>query len=142
MKFFVTLSKRHLAIILATLIIGLIILGQLVTAKSSKINGSTNALRMQYIKSLKLEPDDSDVTSKDIIIPEAFSKVYKEYNSLQKKAGFDLSRYKGENATVYTYNLSGSDKQVHLIVSDGEIIGGDIADINFNGKMESLISAR
>ena len=138
MKFFLTLSKKHLAIILAAIIIALIILGQFVTAKGSKINGSTNALRVQYIKSLKLEPDDSNVTSKEIVIPENFSKVYKEYNALQKKAGFDLARHRGEKATVYTYALSGSDMLVHIIVADGEIIGGDIADISFNGEMKPL----
>ena len=142
MKFFLTLSKKHLAIILAAIIIALIILGQFVTAKGSKINGSTNALRVQYIKSLKLEPDDSNVSSKVIVIPEKFSKVYKEYNQLQKKAGFDLNRYKGKSATVYTYPLSGSENLLHLIVCEGRIIGGDIAETKIDGEMKPLVTLK
>lgn len=138
MNFFITLSKRHLAVIFAALIIAFLILGQIVTAKSTENSGATNALRVEFIKSIGLEPEDSNVISKDIVIPESFSDVYKEYNTLQKKAGFDLSRYKGENATVYTYALSGSDRQAHIIVCDGKIIGGDIADINVNGEMQPL----
>ncbi len=138
MKFFITLKRRHLAVILAVLIIGLLIFGQFFSAKASGIDGSTNAKRVEYIKSIGIEPDDTDVSSKEIVIPQSFSEVYKEYNRLQKKAGFDLSRYKGENAAVYTYGISGDDRQVHIIVCKDKIIGGDIADINLNGEMLPL----
>lgn len=138
MKFFITLKRRHLAVILAVLIIGLLIFGQFFSAKASGIDGSTNAKRVEYIKSIGIEPDDTDVSSKEIVIPQSFSEVYKEYNRLQKKAGFDLSRYKGENAAVYTYGISGDDRQVHIIVCKDKIIGGDIADINVNGEMLPL----
>lgn len=138
MKFFVTLKRRHLAVILAIIIIGLLIFGQLLSAKASGIDGSTNATRVEYIKSIGIAPDDTDVSSKEIVIPQNFSNVYKEYNRLQKKAGFDLSRYRGEKATVYTYGVSGSDRELHLIVCKDKIIGGDIADINVNGEMLPL----
>ena len=56
-----------------------------------------------------------------------------------KKAGFDLAPFKGKNATVYTYSISGDTKnQVHLIVCEGIVIGGDIASVNFNGEMKPL----
>lgn len=139
MNFFITLKKRHLAVILAFLIISFLIFGQFLTASSSKIDGSTNAARISYIKSLGEEPDDTNVSSKEITIPETFSKVYENYNKIQKKAGFDLSLHKGEKAVIYTYALSGSDKNLHLIVANGIIIGGDIAEIEFGGKMLPLI---
>lgn len=138
MKFFITLKRRHLAVILAVIIIGFLIFGQFVSARASGIDGSTNAKRVEYIKSIGIEPDDTDVSSKEIIIPESFNEVYKEYNRLQKKAGFDLSRHKGENATVYTYGICGDDRELHLIVCKDKIIGGDIADINVNGEMLPL----
>ena len=47
--------------------------------------------------------------------------------------------HKGEKAVVYTYALSGSDKNLHLIVANGIIIGGDIAEIEFGGEMLPLI---
>lgn len=138
MNFFITLKKRHLAAILAILIIAFLIFGQFASAKTKNIDGSTNAKRTEYIKSLGIEPDDTNVSSKQITIPQDFSEVYKEYNRLQKKAGFDLSRYKGENATIYNYAICGSDKELHLIVCKNKIIGGDIADINVDGEMLPL----
>lgn len=138
MKFFITLKRRHLAVILAIIIIVFLIFSQIASAKTNSIDGSTNAKRTEYIKCLGIEPDDSNVSSKEITIPQDFNEVYKEYNRLQKKAGFDLSRYKGEAATVYNYNICGSDRELHLIVCKNKIIGGDIADISFNGKMLPL----
>jgi len=138
MKFFIILSKRTLAIILAVVIIGFILTAQAFSQKASQIDGSTNELRMIYLKSLGIEAEDDRLSSKEITIPQNFNEVYKEYNNLQKKSGFDLSRFKGKKATVYTYSLSGSEKQIHLIVCNQKIIGGDIADVNVNGKMYPL----
>lgn len=138
MKFFITLSKKSLAIILAAVIIAFILTAQIFSAKVQRIDGSTNEIRVQYLKSLKLDVDDSAVTSKEITVPQEFGKVYENYNTLQKKAGFDLTKYKGKAATVYTYALSGSEKQIHLIVCGGEIIGGDIADVKIDGEMKPL----
>ncbi len=139
MKLFVILNKKNLAIILCSLIIGFFLAGELLTAQRSGIDGSTNALRVEYLKSLKIEPEDRDVYSKNIVIPAEFDEVYKRYNTIQKQAGFDLSKYKGEKATVYTYELSGdNEKEIHLIVNNGEIIGGDIASVRLNGEMKPL----
>lgn len=139
MKLFVILNKKNLAIILALLIIGFLLMGEFLSAQRSGFDGSTNALRVEYLKSIKLEPDDSEVASKNIIIPERFGEVYENYNLIQRKAGFDLSRYKGKEATLYTYALAGEkDREIHLIVCDGKIIGGDIASLKLNGEMKSL----
>ncbi len=139
MKLFITLSKSQLAAVLAAILIGLIFLGQLTSADAGGIDASTNALRMSYLKSLNLDPDDSSVSSKEIIIPTEFDEVYSRYNSLQKQAGFDLSRYKGEEATVYTYPFSAnSDWQIHLVVCKGKVIGGDISSVRIDGEMKPL----
>ena len=138
MKFFLILSKRTLAVIMAAVIIIFVLVAWAVSAKAAKIDGSTNEARMVYLKSLKLAAEDKNLTAKDIFIPQDFSPVYENYNELQKKSGFDLSDYKGKPATVYTYGLSGTDKQIHLIVCDGKIIGGDIADVKLGGKMQPL----
>lgn len=139
MKLFVILNKKNLAIILCALIIGFLLLGEFLSAENNGIDGSTNALRVMYLKSIKIEPDDSEVTSKNIVIPERFGEVYENYNLIQKKAGFDLSRYKGKEATLYTYALAGEkDREIHLIVYDGKVIGGDIASLKFDGEMKPL----
>ncbi len=137
MKIFIILSKKSLAIILATLIVLLILIGQIVSADVGKIDGSTHAKRIAYLKSLNLQVDDSNPTSKAIIIPESFNDVYNQYNIIQKKAGFDLSNHKGKTATLYTYSLN-SESNVHVIVCDNVIIGGDIAEISINGNIKPL----
>ncbi len=107
--------------------------------KASVIDGSTHEKRMIYARSLKLNVDEENSSSKETQIPESFSEVYKNYNELQKRAGFDLSDFKGEAVTVYTYSLLGGKQNLTLIVHKGNIVGGDIADISVNGKMEPLI---
>ena len=124
MKLFITLSKRTLCIILASLIILLIMIGQLFTIRAGGIDGSTNALRIEYLSGLGYAVDETAVSVKEIVIPESFSDVYNEYNRLQQTAGFDLTRYKGDSACVYTYRLSDSgDTVINLIVSDNNITG-------------------
>ena len=139
MKLFITLSKKSLCIILASLIIALILIGQLFTIKAGGIDGSTNALRVEYLSGLGYRVEETAVSAKEIVIPENFSDVYSEYNRLQQGAGFDLSRYKGEKACVYTYRLSDSeDTVINLIVSDNNIIGGDISSVRIDGEMRAL----
>ena len=138
MKLFITLTKKNLAVMLAAIIIGLIIIGQFFSAKSIGTDGSTNAIRVNYLKGLGLTAEQEGITSKNIIIPESFSNVYEQYNDLQKKAGFDLSRHKGEEATVYTYPLTDG-RQAHIIVCNGKIIGGDVASLKLDGEMKPLI---
>jgi len=139
MKLYVTLSKKNLAVIAAAIVIMLIVAGQFFSAESGRIDGSTNAVRVGYLKSHGFSVDDSGVTAKEIVIPESFNAVYNEYNSLQKKAGFDLSRYKGERATVYTYPVSGDEtRQIHLIIYKGQVIGGDIASVKLDGSISAI----
>lgn len=139
MKLFITLSKKSLCVILALLIISLIIIGRIFTIKASGIDGSTNALRVEYLSGLGYTVDETAVSVKEIVIPEIFSDVYNEYNRLQQTTGFDLSRYKGESARVYTYRLSDrEDTVINLIVSDNNIIGGDVSSVRIDGEMRAL----
>ena len=140
MKFFVMLSKRNLIIITAAFIVTILTVGSICSADAGKIDGSTNALRVGYLERLGYHVNETAVSVKEITIPQDFSEVYKEYNKLQNKAGFDLYDHKGEKATVYCYELS-FDKGVnlHLIVANGIIIGGDVAEIKLDGEMKPLI---
>ncbi len=85
--------------------------------------------------------------TKEITIPEEWSEVYENYNKLQKEQGFDLSRYKGEAAVSYTFpvigyvNKQGEKEEyveIHIIVCNEKIVGGDIASTRLNGFMEPL----
>lgn len=139
MKLFITLSKRNLAVITALTVIVLLISGSFYSAQARKIDGSTNALRVSYIKGLGYDVDETAISVKEITIPQEFGDVYRNYNALQNEAGFDLRDFRGKKATVYCYELS-YDKEVnvHLLVSENAIIGGDVAEIEFSGEMKPL----
>ena len=140
MKFYLLLSKRNLAVFAALVIIAFLIVGKIHSARLSALDGSTNAKRINFISRLGYEVDENSVKSKDITIPMNFGDVYTEYNKLQKKAGFDLYKNRGKNATVFTYTLLyKEDTELHLIICDGEIIGGDIASVKLNGEMKPLL---
>lgn len=139
MKLFLTFSKKSLAVLLAAAVMGAVLLGQLLSIRSGGADGSTNALRVAYLQGLGYNIDDAAVTHKDVVIPEEFSDVYEKYNRLQRQAGFDLAPYRGKQAEVYTYRLSNdAENEIHLMVSDGVVIGGDVCSLRIDGEMLPL----
>ena len=77
-----------------------------------------------------------------ITIPSEFNDVYENYNALQKKQGFDLSKYKGDTAVRYTYNVkdypTGADVKANVIVCDNRVIAGDLCTVILGGGMSTL----
>ena len=138
MKLFFTFSKKTLGFILSVFVVLFVVIAWYSSLKVSAIDGSTHAKRMEYVRSLKLTVDEENCSSKETVIPSDFGKVYLKYNELQKRVGFDLSRFKGKQVTIYSYPLENTEKNLTLIVYKGEIIGGDIADIKINGEMKPL----
>ncbi len=94
------------------------------------------------------EVDPGSEKCEKIKIPNEFSDVYKNYNSLQKKGGFNLEHYKGKSVLKYTYIVlnppkdSGSTFYVNLIIYEGEMIGGDVQTVELNGVMLPIVRAR
>lgn len=114
----------------------------LLICRRENIRGETAEDRTAFAKSLGYCISGQNEAKKEIVIPSVFSDVYENYNALQKSAGFDLSAYKGEQATVYTYpvtNHPGGDSVImNIIVYKGRIIGGDICSAEFDGFMTGL----
>ncbi len=83
-------------------------------------------------------------TEKAVTIPDEFGEVYERYNELQKQSGFDLAPYRSKEATVYTYSVAAVNGQpsdlseVHVMVCDGVVIGGDLASPALGGDMQPL----
>ena len=138
MKFFFTVTKRSLSVTLFGMTAIFLIFFWSSSLKIQAIDGSTHANRMLYINSLGIDVDEEKCTSKETVIPEEFGDVYERYNELQLESGFDLSGFKGERVTVYSYPLKTGKTVLTLLVHNGEIIGGDIAEIGVNGKMIPL----
>ncbi len=138
MKLFFTVTKKGLCVTLSAVVILFLSAMWTFSLKATGIDGSTHAKRITYINSLGIAVDEDDFSSKETVIPTEFQDVYSEYNKLQKEAGFDLARFKGKSVTVYSYPVSGQEKNITLIVCDGNIIGGDIAETDLSGKMLPL----
>lgn len=136
-------KKRRIvvAIIVMLMIVILFEIGaSLKKTNQQQILGQTNEQRIEFIHLRGHNVIDNPINVKTITIPQNFSDVYNNYNSLQIKAGFNLELYKGKEAVLYTYSALGYDTQVNvnLLVCDGVIIGGDISSVELNGFMNPL----
>ena len=90
------------------------------------------------LKNMGYSPSSEPVEIIELIIPEEWGAVYENYNELQKQGGFDLSAYKGQTCTRYTYDIPDLFARGNVLVVDGEIIGGDICSITLDGIMLPL----
>jgi len=98
----------------------------------------TNEDRVKFLKQFGWETDGEVKEEVTMKIPAEFDKVMKTYNELQKKAGFDLSKYKGREVTRYTYRLNNypdydGDVLANVIVYKNRVIGGDVCSSDVKG---------
>lgn len=97
---------------------------------AANISCSKPEERKAYLKGLGYEFEEEK--SKEITIPSEFNDVYKEYNEIQKEQGFDLEKYKGKTAVIYTYKITNYKNNENVIadlmVCDGVLIGADLCD--------------
>ncbi|MFB0920222.1 MAG: DUF4830 domain-containing protein [Oscillospiraceae bacterium] len=103
----------------------------------------TNEDRVMFLKNLGWEVDNTPVSEKKVVIPKEFSDIYNTYNRMQLDQGYDLTRFRGMEAMIYTYtvtNYSGYTGKVvaDLYVLNNEVIGGDIHSLAIDGFMHGL----
>lgn len=136
-------NKKLSVLFLALLTVFLIFIDFLsVISENSENFVTDNSARVNFIKSLGVVPNEECIEEKEMVIPYNFNNVYSEYNLLQKSAGYDLTDYCGETATVYKYKISefnaSENVYVNLIICKGRVIGGDISSTEINGFMLPL----
>ena len=138
MKMLLSLRKNHILITLFTLLFVAAVFLSLFAAKDVK-NAASDEDRREFIEALNLTPMNSDCKKKSVYIPLEFKQVYNRYNDIQKEAGYDLSLYKGEKVTLYTYKLKENPEYfINLLVYKDRVIGGDISSVSLDGKMFPL----
>lgn len=109
---------------------------------SSQVSCSSAAEGEKYLNSLGWETGES--SEKSITVPARWNDVYINYNELQTDQGYDLAPYKGQNVTLYTYEITNYEGYTEgiiadLLVCDGKVIGGDICNTSAeNGFMTGL----
>lgn len=88
--------------------------------------------------------DKKPVDRAEIIIPEPFDLVYKNYNEIQLEAGLDLTPYMGMSGRRYTYTVKNYPEDVgetvfaNVICINGEPVAGDVMTVSLSGFMHSL----
>ncbi|MEA4894882.1 MAG: DUF4830 domain-containing protein [Oscillospiraceae bacterium] len=103
----------------------------------------TNEDRIKFLENLGWEVDETPVGEKKVVIPREFSDIYNTYNQMQLDQGYDLTKYRGLEAVIYTYtvtNYTGYSGNVvaDLYILNNEVIGGDIHSLAIDGFMHGL----
>lgn len=143
MRLFVTLTRSKLLAVTLFILLIVAVFGKFSAVNDLTPDADTNQKRVDFAAGIGCEVDETAVSVKEIKIPQKFTDVYEKYNDLQKESGFDLSMYKGCDATIYTYKvieggISGEETVVNLIVYKGRVIGGDISSVAIDGQMLPL----
>lgn len=134
------ITKKKLLNILLVFVLGVTLLCLIVFKVSDNKNvvalqPATDTLeRVAFIENLGYTVNrETPEESKNIQIPYVFNDIYNQYQEIQQKAGYDLTKYSGNNATLYTYSLiykNRTDVYAHLLVVDEKVIGGDISALS------------
>ena len=111
------------------------------TVKFDKIKTSDD--RIEFLRQFGWEVESLPLEETEVTVPEEFDKVYKSYNELQKKQGFDLTKYAKKNVKRYTYrvtNYDGYDGEVlvSILMHKNKVIGGDVCSADANGFIHGL----
>ena len=107
-------------------------------------NESEINLSISFLESYGWEVLSEPTERIEIIIPEVFDKVYKNYNEIQKNAGLDLLPFCGKNAVRYSFVVTNYPQDVgetvyaNVICIGGKPVAGDIMTVSLSGFMHAL----
>jgi len=87
------------------------------------------------------EVDPEPTGQMEVVIPARFDQIYESYNDIQKTQGFDISRYKGEKVTKYTYLVKNYPQEpegvaANLLVYQGRLIAADLCSLELGGFLK------
>lgn len=115
------------------------------TDSAFNFSASTDDERLNFIAQLGCTVENEPVSVSEVLIPQEFDEVYKQYNELQLSSGFDLNAYKGCTVKKWTYQVTSCPEfedceniRLTLLVYKGKIIGGDICSTELDGSILPL----
>ena len=129
------------AIVITVLLAGILML-TIITASVVPLN--SQSLAAKYVEKLGWQIDRNPIETVEVHIPAQFDNVYKNYNAIQKEAGFNLENYKGKDVTRYTFSIKNyygeQGVRADVLMYNDKVIGGDIMTVAINGFMVPLKS--
>lgn len=104
----------------------------------------SNSERVEFLNRQGWIVKPDPVSKEKVTIPAEFNELYKKYAELQTAQGFDLDKYKGKEATLYSYTVlnypeHSENVTANLLVSDDRLIAAEITLNEENGFTEPLI---
>lgn len=101
----------------------------------SAISGKENSDRVLFLQGKGIDVIEEPIQVVEVMVPSDMNDEYKAYNDVQKKQGFDLSKYKGKKLKQWTYNVKNNkDTYVTVLQDNGKIVGCHVLD-NLNNKI-------
>lgn len=99
--------------------------------------------RLDYLCALGWQADAASEQRQEILLPREFDEVLRNYNELQKQQGFNLERYAGQSATLYSYRITNWPDKNATVIADlycckGRVVAGDIHSTALDGFMLGL----
>ena len=102
--------------------------------------------RLAFISQFGWDVEEDPVAVEEVRIPQQFDEVYERYNAVQKAQDLDLSPYAGERVKKWTfavrnypgYENRGDIVQLHLLIFDGCVIGGDVCSTEQGGFLHGF----
>lgn len=127
-------------VVISTIVFSALIVTLIVIAAQTPIDASRKTA--QYVQRLGWVIDEKPLEKVGVDLPPEFDNVYKEYNKIQKLAGFDLTDYMGKSVMRYTFSVKNFEGvegvRANVLVYRGKIIGGDIMTVAIDGFMIPL----
>ena len=136
--------KRALTFLLICgIIVLLIFTARSVFGKEKPLDLNTIEGRAAYLSSLGWEIDKNSESFRSVLVPQKLEGIMAQYNKIQLRQGYDLTRHLGESCRQYCYdvtNYPGGEGKVivSLYLQDGKVIAGDVHSTAINGFMHGL----
>lgn len=140
-----SVNVRKLKIIavisLSAILAGGIIYFMQTPEKTDRITLDSNSSRVGFLNMNGYDVSEENYQCDSVHIPYDFSAVYEQYNQIQIKQGFNLSKFKGKEADIYTYHLNNDENMnLVLIMHDNTLIGCDVHNSEYGSEILPLIN--
>ena len=146
-----TRKKAALAVILAGLVVGLVIVLAGLPGESNPSNPggapgqvSDNSGRVAFLEAYGWQVESEPVETLQLLLPEQLEGAWAAYSDLQQRQGFDLSPYCGKRVERFTYTVTNypgrpEGVQANLYVCEGQPVAGDILCAGADGFQDTLV---
>jgi hypothetical protein len=106
---------------------------------------SSNSERVAFLNEQGWIVKPDPVSTEEVTIPTEWGSDFADYLALEKSQGFDLERYAGETAEVFTYDVLNypdypENVTANMIVKDGKLIGGEVMLNTADGFIQALVT--